>query len=98
MSIKYTYKVRKQYMLERRRNHLKMCIEYKQRVCAICGRTWEPEMFDFHHVNPQEKSFGIAGNLTRSWNSLRKELDKCQLLCVNCHRKTFSNVILIFNP
>lgn len=39
-----------------------------------------------HHTNPHKKEYGIStsGN-TKSWESLKLELDKCILLCSNCH-------------
>ena len=40
---------------------------------------------EFHHSNPEEKDFGISRTLTRSMDSLRKEVDKCILVCSNCH-------------
>ena len=40
---------------------------------------------EFHHLNPEEKDFGISKTLTRSMDSLRKEVDKCILVCSNCH-------------
>ena len=40
---------------------------------------------EFHHLNPEEKDFGISRTLTRSMDSLRKEVDKCILVCSNCH-------------
>ena len=39
---------------------------------------------DFHHINPQEKDFQISGG-TKSFESLKSELDKCILVCRNCH-------------
>ncbi|MFL5951029.1 MAG: hypothetical protein ACJ74M_05430 [Gaiellaceae bacterium] len=38
----------------------------------------------FHHVTGT-KLFNVAGSHTRSWLALRTELDKCILLCMNCH-------------
>ena len=40
---------------------------------------------EFHHLNPEEKDFEISRTLTRSMDSLRKEVDKCILVCSNCH-------------
>jgi len=38
----------------------------------------------FHH--PHNKSFGISnGGVSRSWEKIKKELDQCMLLCLNCH-------------
>lgn len=42
--------------------------------------------YDFHHRNPAEKDKKIARMAAKSWASLKKELDKCDLLCCVCHR------------
>ena len=43
-------------------------------------------LYDFHHRNPLTKSFGIGSHKTTvSWERLKIEVDKCDLLCKNCH-------------
>jgi len=55
--------------------------------CAICGYSEYPEALDFHHVNPKNKEFGITvSTLARSDKKVVEELNKCILLCSNCHR------------
>lgn len=53
----------------------------------MCGynRCWAA--LDFHHKDQSQKEFVISGNYTRSWEVLKKELDKCDLICSNCHRE-----------
>lgn len=69
----------------RRRTKLKL-IEYKGGKCQICG--WDqvqyPRHFVFHHRDPSTKDFQIGGK-TLKWETLRKEVDKCDLLCGRCH-------------
>lgn len=62
-------------------------IEYKGGKCCLCGynRCWAA--LDFHHKDQSQKEFVISGNYTRSWEVLKKELDKCDLICSNCHRE-----------
>lgn len=63
-------------------------VSYKGGRCEICGFKGLPACFDFHHINPNEKEFSISSQPhTRSWERTKKELDKCQLLCANCHRQ-----------
>ena len=86
---RWSYKNRKEYMLKRRNDNLERAVSYKGNKCAFCGKPYERDLFHFHHRIRANKSFGIAGNLTKSWESLQKELDKCDLLCLDCHRNTY---------
>jgi hypothetical protein len=72
---------------QRRRLKLKlMAIEYKGGKCSKCGYNKCVDVLHFHHRNPNEKEFSISGKgITRSWEKVKKELDKCDLLCSNCH-------------
>lgn len=45
-----------------------------------------PVAFDFDHRNPADKEFKISGKYIFRWSELIKELDKCYLMCSNCHR------------
>lgn len=73
--------------VSKRRRVLKLkAIEYKGGVCAHCGKTYPPEVFDFHHRDPSQKDFGISHGHCRSWDKNKSELDKCDMLCANCHR------------
>lgn len=55
--------------------------------CEICGWSGHFSGFDFHHKNPSEKDFAISKCGTISWEKIKKEVLKCQLLCCLCHRK-----------
>lgn len=69
------------------RNRIKQkAIEYLGNICKDCGGTFHPAVFDFHHLNPEEKDFSISAKLGRRWETTKLELDKCILLCANCHR------------
>ena len=61
-------------------------IEYKRGKCTICGYNAHPAALDFHHTNPQEKEVTWDKLRLRSWDKIIIELDKCVLLCANCHR------------
>jgi hypothetical protein len=60
---------------------------YKGCSCEICGAIENAEFYDFHHRVPEDKSFDVTSNLMRKWSTLLPELDKCLMLCPNCHRK-----------
>lgn len=53
--------------------------------CADCEQSYEPCVYDFHHIT-NTKEFDWQKLRLRSEASIRKELDKCVLLCSNCHR------------
>lgn len=61
-------------------------IEYKGGKCADCNTEYPREVYDFHHLDPSEKDVDWGRLRLRSWDSIVKELDKCVLLCANCHR------------
>jgi hypothetical protein len=69
-----------------------LCIEYKGGKCEDCGGVFAPGVYDFHHLEPHTKEFAISRKMRRSWETLKAELDKCVLLCANCHRIHHSNL------
>lgn len=73
---------------KRRRKIKTMVIEYKGGKCQICGYCRYQGALELHHIDKSKKDFGIGDKgYTRSWERVRKELDKCILLCANCHRE-----------
>lgn len=64
--------------------------EYKEsRACEDCGFTGPSWVFDFNHRDPKTKDFNIskAVNSGLSKERVMKEIEKCEFLCANCHRK-----------
>jgi len=66
--------------------------DYKNNECEICGLKRNTiddlEIFDFHHKDRSNKSFELGDKIEdRSWVTIKLELDKCMMLCANCHRK-----------
>jgi len=54
--------------------------------CAICGYNKCDKCLDFHHVNPSDKKFMVnIRDLQRKEYKILEELNKCILLCKNCH-------------
>jgi len=78
-----------QHITNWRRKAKKKLIEYKGGKCEKCGYNKDfPSAYDFHHKAPKEKDFSISSNgNTRSIEKMRKEVDKCMLLCATCHRE-----------
>lgn len=75
--------------VQKRRNKVKlMSIEYKGGKCEICGYDKCIDALEFHHLNSYKKDFGIVEKgYTRSFDKVKEELDKCILVCANCHRE-----------
>jgi len=72
----------------RKRFELKIkCINYKGGKCEVCGYSKCVAALVFHHTDASEKDFSIGGNHCRAWNTVKNELDKCSLLCANCHHE-----------
>lgn len=75
--------------LFRLREFKKKCIAYKGGSCIKCGYSKYAGALDFHHRDPNQKDFSFSKARRKMWSSkIEKELDKCDLLCANCHRET----------
>lgn len=69
--------------------------EWKSKQCCkVCGED-ATECLDLHHRDPTQKEFTPANGCytTGSWAAWKKEIDKCDVLCANCHRKVHSGRI-----
>ena len=87
-----SYADRRQYLItavyKRRKKVRQMAVEYKGGRCQSCGYNRCIDALEFHHNSFSGKDFGIsAKGYTRSWTKVKEELDKCMLLCANCHRE-----------
>lgn len=77
-----------EYDSEKRHRIKRKLVEYKGGKCEICGYDKCLNALDFHHRNPEEKEFNLnSANYTRPLDVLYKEVDKCILVCSNCHRE-----------
>jgi hypothetical protein len=57
------------------------------KCCAHCGNS-DSRVLEFDHLDAANKSFGIsrAFDNSLSWERILAEIQKCQILCANCHR------------
>lgn len=72
----------KEKAMERYHSKVEQIKDYLGNKCNKCGST---ENLEIDHVEWKAKSFDISGRTNLSWEKLKTEVDKCQLLCVPCH-------------
>lgn len=66
-------------------------VDYLGGKCVKCGYNKCNKALDFHHIDQNLKDFQISGG-TKSFNLLKTELDKCILVCKNCHSEIHDNI------
>lgn len=71
---------------EKKRQRKCEAIEYLGGKCADCGNIYHQAVYEFHHTDPSTKGRDPSKLLQLSWERIKAELDKCVLLCANCHR------------
>jgi len=67
-------------------------IEYKKgKICAVCGENYA-SCLDFHHNSPKEKAGTISDLVAKGYSieTILREIQKCTVLCKNCHVKIHS--------
>lgn len=92
-----TYADRREYLIKavqkRRKEVRQRAIGHKGGRCQICGYDRCAEALEFHHLDSSHKDFGISSQgYTRGWSKIREELEKCALLCANCHREVHAGL------
>lgn len=83
--------------INRKNERRKMLQDWLQSVkddlsCEMCGESHNA-CIDFHHTNNEEKDANI-GNMPQqgySKDRILAEIEKCEVLCANCHRKEHYN-------
>lgn len=77
---------------DNRRRLKRLCVDYLGGACSRCGITDAvTDIFDFHHTEQRDAQVSklIARNAHRDGitQAILNELNKCELVCSNCHRK-----------
>ena len=70
---------------EHRRHKKILFLAYKGMECSCCGYNTCNRALHFHHLDPSTKDFSISTNANNSFERVLAEIDKCVLLCANCH-------------
>ena len=82
-------RARERAYAERNREYVRAFL--KDNPCVLCGYS-DIRALEFDHIDPMKKRFKISRIIQRgnSIKCLQTEMDKCQVLCSNCHRiKTY---------
>lgn len=70
------------------------CIDYLGGKCVVCGYNKCNAALQFHHKDPNEKDFSISMASAWGFERVKPELDKCVLLCANCHVEVHQGLIV----
>lgn len=77
-----------------RKNTKRRMIRAMGGKCQMCSYNKCDESMHFHHLNPEQKDFGMGGMraMPKSWKAITIELRKCVLLCGNCHGEIHAGI------
>jgi len=67
-------------------------IAYMGGCCQDCNGIFHPALYDFHHIS--DKDMDWSSMQKKKFESIKTELEKCILLCSNCHRLRHTNLDL----
>lgn len=72
----------------RRRNQAKIAEIKVESGCSVCGYSDNPASLEFHHQNPENKFMDISTMITQGYSTdkIMNEIEKCVVLCANCHK------------
>lgn len=82
-------------MVRNNRRTVKLkAVKYKGGKCEICGYNKCLPALTFHHRDMSKKEYALSTMLkNKSWGDIKVELDKCHLLCSNCHYEVHDGLI-----
>lgn len=75
-----------EYQRNRRTERRAYMDELKSKPCMDCGGEFPPICMDFDHRPGTDKQFNLADAYNHSIDEIHLEIDKCDLVCSNCHR------------
>lgn len=81
---------------QRREDEKRQIREYKEaKGCMDCKGKFPYFVLDFDHRDPSQKIANINVVHSRSgWKAVWEEIDKCDVVCANCHRiRTHSGIV-----
>ena len=85
-------KQRHLWRMRRAKEMKQKALKYLGSNCRKCGYNKSIYALEFNHIGNKKYELTRMFQKGLSWGSIKKELDKCELLCANCHREiTFAN-------
>ena len=83
--------------IKRRNGLISFVIALKQKPCMDCGVQYPPYVMDFDHRDKRTKAAGINQMInlhSYSKDKILAEINKCDLVCANCHRiRTYCGIV-----
>lgn len=77
----------------------KQMVDYKGGSCQMCGYKKYMGALEFHHIDPKQKDFNLSRMKQYTFNDkVTNELDKCILVCSNCHREIHGGLEVVHPP
>lgn len=73
------------YFVNRARKRKQKIVDKMGGKCKKCGYNKCIAALQLHHVDPSTKDMDFAQMTRKSWDKIQEELEKCILLCANCH-------------
>jgi hypothetical protein len=84
-----------EYKLKFKRRKKEQAINIFGGKCQVCGYNKCMGALDFHHLDPSKKDENLGLAIIQwKWERVKLELDKCILLCANCHREVHYKQII----
>lgn len=81
--------------LEKRRRYKARIVQTMGGKCQCCGYCNYDGALELHHIDPSQKAFSICEKTYIAWEKLKTELQKCILVCANCHREIEAGLITV---
>ena len=53
--------------------------------CVDCGYNDHPQALQFDHIRDKRANVSNMIRSDYSWNEIKKEIAKCEVVCANCH-------------
>lgn len=87
--------IRRQQYKDRKKEIREFIVAEKNKPCLDCGKSYPYYVMDFDHVRGKKKFLlSVSASKSRSIESLKTEIAKCDVVCSNCHRiRTFTRLL-----